>query len=76
LLHDFTELLSDDFPTIMKYDPLEVPKGIPITSNGKGNYDKNLANMDKELEDLYRQQLKDKILERDILDFQKANKRK
>ena len=30
LLHDFEELLSDDFSTIMKYDELNVPNGSTV----------------------------------------------
>ncbi len=32
LLHDFTDLLENDFTTLMRYDPLETPIGISITS--------------------------------------------
>ena len=31
LLHDFTELMSEDFCTVMKYDELQVPNSIPLT---------------------------------------------
>jgi hypothetical protein len=32
LLHDFEDLLTDDFCTITKYDPLNPPEGIPLTT--------------------------------------------
>jgi len=31
LLHDFSDLLSEDFGTITKYDELQIPGGIPLT---------------------------------------------
>jgi len=32
LLHDFEDLLTDDFCTITKYDKLDPPEGIPLTT--------------------------------------------
>jgi hypothetical protein len=37
LLHDFEDLLTDDFCTITKYDTLDPPEGIPLTTKYQQN---------------------------------------
>jgi hypothetical protein len=37
LLHDFEDLLTDDFCTITKYDKLDPPEGIPLTTKYQQN---------------------------------------
>ncbi len=69
LLHDFTDLLENDFTTLMKYDPLETPIGISITSriaktNSTKNNNQNLG------EDEIEKQLENEQLEKDIIELQ------
>ena len=69
LLHDFTDLLENDFTTLMKYDPLETPIGVAITSkiaktNSKKNDNQNLS------DDEIAKQLENEQLEKDIIELQ------
>jgi hypothetical protein len=41
LLHSFTNLLASDFTTLAKYDPVDVPTGIPLLHN-EPKIDQNL----------------------------------
>jgi hypothetical protein len=77
LLYDFTELLSEDFSTLLKYDPLEIPNGTPVTNNLKGkSFSKILAETDLENEETFLEELQKDLQKQDLLDIQNDNKLK
>jgi len=67
LLHDFVELLSEDFSTIAKYDPLPVPNGIPLTKKQNNSQSQN-----KELseEDNYLDLIDQELINKDIAELE------
>jgi len=68
LLHDFVELLSDDFSTITKYDPLPVPNGIPFSK--KQNNSQNQSK-EKSEEDNYLDLIDQELINKDIVELEK-----
>jgi hypothetical protein len=72
LLHKFTDLLSEDFTTLMKYDKLEVPKGIPATGRLKQGEDKT-EDQEKEMndEERYLKELENEQIDRDRIEVQR-----
>jgi len=68
LLHDFVELLSEDFSTIAKYDPLPVPNGIPFSKKQNG-----FKNQNKEIseEDNYLDLIDQELINQDIVELEK-----
>jgi hypothetical protein len=58
LLHSFSDLLTEDFVTIAKHDPLDIPTGIPLLDADSENTEKStdeeferrvFQNLDKDL---------------------------
>jgi hypothetical protein len=72
LLHDFVDLLSEDFSTIIKHDPLKVPNGLPITEKLKENpsklLDRNLS--DTEIDEEYLKELQKDMEKQDLIELQ------
>ena len=68
LLHDFVELLSEDFSTIAKYDPLPVPNGIPFAKKQNNSQSQN-----KELseEDNYLDLIDQELINKDITELER-----
>jgi hypothetical protein len=68
LLHDFTNLMTEDFSTIVKYDPLNVPPGRPITlkPNNKNNPLKEPEEGEDEDELRYLEGIQQEIFQRDL----------
>ena len=68
LLHSFTDLLSEDFATIAKYDALDIPTGIPLMD--EENIDAPDASSDEEFEKRVLQNLdKDILLEPEAIEL-------
>jgi hypothetical protein len=60
LLHSFSDLLEHDFHTIIKYDPLDIPDGIPLLEV------EDKVDKDKESDEDYEQRVLQN-LDKDIL---------
>lgn len=69
LLHDFTNLLSEDFLTLMKYDKLEIPHAIPITERRGAQKERGV-----DLEEEFKKGLEDELIAKDIEELQRDSK--
>ena len=68
LLHSFTDLSSEDFATIAKYNTLDIPTGIPLMD--EENTDAPDASSDEEFEKRVLQNLdKDILLEPEAIEL-------
>jgi hypothetical protein len=65
LLHDFTELLDNDFTTLMKYDPLNVPPETSVTKK----YNEKLINVDENEDEKLAMEIKHEQIEKDLLEL-------
>jgi hypothetical protein len=71
LLHDFTDLLSEDFTTLMKHDTLSVPTGLPITEKTTHSSGGNKSPTEEELEREYDKALEQELILKDLLELEK-----
>ena len=75
LLHSFTDLLSDDFTTLMRYDNLEIPSGIPITERRiKGTIQENSNEINSDLEETYSKEIERDLIDQDISELKQDTK--
>jgi hypothetical protein len=62
--------MSEDFTTIIKYDPLNIPNGNPITLKNKQKDNINMTQNDLDEDELdYLNKIQQEIFQNDILDI-------
>jgi hypothetical protein len=78
LLNDFTELLSEDFSKIMKFDPLNIPTGESVTSKliSKQKQMPSNNNVEDENEEQYLMEIQKGLELNDLEELQKDKKLK
>ena len=67
LLHDFTDLMSEDFTTIIKYDPLNVPNGKPVTLKDNLSRNANISKDDLDEDEInYLSKIQQELFQKDL----------